>query len=720
MQNDIILENSRFSLVIGSNATVKSLISKANGEELLLEGQSTAFCSVTQARPFHNEVKLAHPNKRTTYQANRLCIDNDRLIVGFEIIPYEAVLSFVCTDDYIAFKLEDFIVPLEKYAGLKVNLPPVEELRLIQLPIKSRKHFGEWLNASWDDDCVINVLATSPYASIDSERRVGGRIMYADALKEVKLKGTGAAIIVSKTDEFLDCMDRFERDFDLPHGVESRRNPLINASIYWTSSANPKNIDEHIAFAKKGGFKLMLLYYTSFIKEEGGYALNGNYDYNDSFPNGDADLKAMLKHIRESGITPGLHFLQTHIGLKSRYVTPHADHRLHLKQHFTLERELSPTDDGDIFVMENPEGAELSDGARILKFGTELISYEGYIAERPYRFVGCKRGDHATEIISHPTGEIGGVLDVSEFGASSVYLDQSSELQDEIADKIAHFYNLGFGFTYFDGSEGTNPPFAFHVPNAQYRVYKKLKNPPIFAEGAAKAHFGWHITTGGNAFDIFPSEIFKEKLCEFPAEEAPRMKQDFTRLNFGWWQFRADRTQADMYEFGTSRAAAWDCPATVITDLNALRAHARTNDILEVMRRWEDVRARGLLTEEQKLMLRDLDTEHILLINEEKEYELLPYYQVKNVCGGDPAIRAFVFERNGESLAVFWHTTGKGQLSLPCSADKLELRDELYLEPIALETSNGKALLPLENRRYIKAKLSLEELTALLESGRVI
>lgn len=408
MKQDIIIENQRFRLTIGSDAIVKSLVAKHSGEELLFKNQGISLCSVTQSRPYHNEVKLAHPNKRTTYQANRIRFEKDRLIIGFEVIPYDAVISLEVSDCYICFTLEDFIVPLEKYAGLKVNLPPVEELRILQLPIKDRKNFGEWLNASWDDDCTINLLATSPEASIDSERRMGYRVMYADALREVRLKGTRAALIVSKSNEFFDCMDRFE--------------------------------------------------------------------------------------------------------------------------------------------------------------------------------------------------------------------------------------------------------------------------------------------------------------------EAPRMKQDLTRLNFGWWHFWADRTQADMYEYGTSRAAAWDCPATICIDLKELKAHARTDDILEVMRRWEAVRASGWLTDDKKLMLRDLSTEHILLINENREYELVPYYQVKQVCHGDAAIRAFVFSRGGKSFAVYWHTTGSGRLILDCKAESLSVQDELYLAPIEPYEKSGVSSLPLDNRRYICTELGIDELTALLEN----
>ncbi len=189
----VFLENRHFRLTVGGDAIVESLICKDTGEELAASGQNIALCSVTQNRPFHNEVKLAHPNKRTTYQANRIRLEEDRLIVGFEIIPYEAVVRFVITDAYIAFTLDDFLVPYEKYSGLNMTLPPVEEFRILQLPIQNRTHFGEWLNVSWDASCAVNVLATSPYAAIDSELRVDSRILYADDLREVRLSRTVAA-----------------------------------------------------------------------------------------------------------------------------------------------------------------------------------------------------------------------------------------------------------------------------------------------------------------------------------------------------------------------------------------------------------------------------------------------------------------------------------------------------------------------------------------------
>jgi hypothetical protein len=426
----------------------------------------------------------------------------------------------------------------------------------------------------------------------------------------------------------------------------------------------------------------------------------------------------MLDKIKDAGITPGLHFLHSHIGLKSRYVTPVADHRLNVTKHFTLAQALGKADK-TIFVEQNPEGTVMADRCRILKFGGELIAYEGYATEPPYRFTGCERGACATKVTSHPAGLVGGILDVSEFGGTSCYLDQSSSLQDEVADKLADAYNAGFEFVYFDGSEGTNAPFEYHVPNAQYRVLKKLSPAPLFTEGAAKAHFSWHFLSGGNAFDIFEPEIFKDKIREFPAEEAPRMRQDFTRLNFGWWGFWSLRTQPDMFEFGTSRAAAWDCPVTVMEKLEAFKTHPRTADILEVMRRWEDVRAKKWLTDEQKLALQDLEQEHILLINESGEYELVAYDQITGAAGGSKDIRAFIFERKGECCVVYWHASGSGKLALPLEAAAVKLHKELGGAPLRVSARKGVTTIPVGDRCYLSSSLSREKLIEAFENAKV-
>jgi hypothetical protein len=434
----------------------------------------------------------------------------------------------------------------------------------------------------------------------------------------------------------------------------------------------------------------------------------------------------MLTRIKNAGITPGVHFLHSHIGIDSKYVTPIPDHRLNLLRIFTLAKALNKADT-TIYVEQNPENSTMSKGRRLLKLGTELISYNNYTTTRPYKFTGCVRGIDKTTINEQPEGYIFGLLDVSEFGAMSVYIDQNSDLQDEVAEKLADIYSAGFEFVYFDGSEGVDPPFWYNVSGAQWRVFSRLKPEPIFAEGAAKTHFSWHMLTGGNAFDVFRPEVLKEETIRYPFKEAPRMKDNFTRINFGWLGYfvpneKTVGTQPDMLEFVTSKAAAWDCPIAIQANPKSFASHARTADNLEVIRRWEEVRAKHWLTAEQKQMLKNPEQEHILLLNEHKEFELVPYYQIMNVANGSREVRAFYFKRNSDLYVVFWHISGEKKLELPLNSKYITLLESLGKEiPVYPNLDGDYSILPVGKLRFIKtSKFTKDELITAFKNAKII
>ena len=676
---DIVVENAKMKLIIGGDGRAKSLVEKRSGEEMLVREPFEPFFSVTQIRPFNNEIKLRHPNTRTTYRANRVRREGNRLFVGFETAPYEAVVDIKSSDDgYLAFKLVRFEVRrgIDYGEWYAMDLPPVESFRVAQLELADRKNFGEWLNVMWDDRAACAVIGLDEFADIHNCARRGSHVLTADLLKGQRLVNGAAAVVVGAgREDFLDSVDAVERDYALPRGVRSRRSKKLNASIFWTGEITPETADEEIAFAKKGGFTMMLMYYPVFVgNHEWSYSVLGDYKYNKEYPNGQADVKRLLDRVKAAGITPGLHALQTHIGIRSSYVTPVADPRLNKTRRFTLARsiaEAGPVD--EILVYENPVDAAMHPKTRVLQFGGELFSYERHVDARPYRFVGVKRGIFGTKAQSHPAGQVGGTLDISEFGADSCYIDQTTDLQDEIAAKIADICDAGMEFMYFDGSEGVNPPCGVNVARAQYRVTSRLKRPPLFTEGAAKSHFGWHLQAGANAFDGFGPEVFKEKIIEFPFAEAPEMRKDFTRVDFGWWSLAmpivkkgsrfSTGTQADMWEFGTSKAAAWDCPATVQIRPWA-RNHPRLGDIMETMRRWEEVRVNGFLTEERKALLRDPSKEYHLYPDGNGGYELVEWRQLSVGGKRDGLVRAFVFESGGKRIVAYWHVSGEGDFSI--------------------------------------------------------
>ncbi len=701
---DVTIENPRFRLVLGDDAKAKSLTLKTTGEELLDLKEDLRAFAVVQNRPFNNEVKLIFANKRTEYRADRLRREGDFLIIGFELISYEAKIKITEAADYVLFELVDFPLGPKGANHLQMTYPPVDVMKILDLPVKNRKCFGDWLNVSSDESAAVALVAAEPYTWIENAQRHGFRLMTAEAHRNLKLRGAKTALIVSPTAAFMDAMDAFERDLGLPRGVQSRRSQEITSSIYWSAGVRPSTVDKHIAYAKQGGFRNMLIYYPALCKGaqgDGGYGGVADYELLDEYTNGVDSLKEMLVKIKAAGIKPGLHVLQTFIGFKTHYVTPVADPRLNLTTHFTLAKPLGK-DDGDVYVQEDPSNCPTNELSRILAFGGELIGYEGFTTERPYMFTGIKRGALKTTVVEHQRGQIGGILDVCEFGGRSCYIDQNSDLQDEVAERIAKIYDCGFEFMYCDGSEGVNVPQGIHVPNAQYRVWKKLGKKPLFMEGAAKGHFGWHHLSGANAFDVFPPEIFKDMIVRWPLYEAPIMREDFSRINFGWWGIhqpseKSVGTQLDMWEFGTSKAAAWDCPATIQFNMPAIEKHPRMTDLLEVMRRWEDVRAKKWLSAEQREALKDAKREFHLYRDEKGDYALCEIEMLPTSAEAK-SLRGFVFERGGKRIVAYWHTHGEGEFAFDWDGPKTLKADKVrYLETLMTKAEIVRAFTAAKN-----------------------
>ena len=198
------------------------------------------------------------------------------------------------------------------------------------------------------------------------------------------------------------------------------------------------------------------------------------------------------------------------------------------------------------------------------------------------------------------------------------------------------------------------------------------------------------------------------------------MAQDFTRLNFGWWLYY-DEMMPDMYEYGNALSYSWDCPATIrLTRLDVIEAHPRNKDNFEVLRRWEEARIHQFITPEQKMALRNTEQEHILLINEEGEYELVPYDRIKGAGGEGATMSAYIFTRREKNFVVLWHTKGEGKLSLPLAASDLYYEEELGGKEMLLEEVDGNTVLTINDRHYLSTKLDRETIISAFQNAKLL
>jgi hypothetical protein len=717
----IFLENAEMRLLIGSNATARSLIHKSTGQECLGINTGETMFALTQYRPYDNELQLAYPAKITQFPADHVRRQGDQLLVNFALVGYEALIGIKITNAYIAFHLEK--LTFNGYTPMRPKRPhPIDETMFVQLPVRRRKNFGDWLNVMWDEEVAVNLLATTMETQIEAQPRNGYQLFQAGTVGKVKLLGAGAALIATATPHLLDRIASVEEDFDLPRGVASRRSKEYRFSYYGTGEMTPQDVDRQVKFAKMGGFRTMLIRTNAFSKTW------GHLPWLPEYPRGIVDLQEVTSKIRDAGIIPGLHVYHTMAGTSDAYVTPKPDPRLSLQQIYTLARDIDATATV-VPVEENPQMCPTDGGMRVLRIQNELIRYERYTSTAPYRFEGCERGLFGTQAGLHEVSSRVGLLDM--YNPDNVRFSENTSIQAEVGERLHAIYNqAGFKFTYFDGSEQLPGPYWYTVPRAQKLVWEGLAPQPLLAEGSCKAHFSWHMLTRGNAFDPAKPEEIKAAIRAYPATEVHRVAKDFTSINFGWigyWPPSEETigTQPDMLEYASSVAAAWDCPISLDrpesnkTILEALEAHPRTPDNLEVIRRWEDVRAQGWLTREQKTSLWNLEQEHTLLVDENGKFVLVRCCQIENVAGAKAPGRAFLFEHDGDVWVSYWHTSGRGFLELPLAAGQVAAMRELGKQ-VDVKGDSRKVTLPLGDRMYLRCRnLSRERVILAFQQAKI-
>jgi hypothetical protein len=512
-------------------------------------------------------------------------------------------------------------------------------------------------------------------------------------------------------------MEIVERDFDMPAGAANRRSPIQKYSYLWVTPT-ADDIHEYIKWAKRGGFRMMLLSYTAFSRGVGHFAWNSRY------PNGMADLKKVTDAVRSAGLKLGLHIHYNKALKSDAYVTPVPDDRLHKVRTFTFATAVDTKADV-IPVNENPKGCTRDDKRRILKAGTELIAYEAFTTEPPFQFTGCRRGHLNTTAAAHRAGSEVSLLNVDTWPIF-IRFDQNTDIQDETADRIGEIFRQTgpYDMVYFDGAEDVHAPFWFHCANAQWRVFRHFQPAPPVCEAASNTHFSWHMISRGNAYDSVAPDKMKEFCRKAPCRGAASRALNFSRLEFGWLhgfgRSPDNYIGPDVLEYVISRGAAWDCPFSMTVNTSQLAANPRTEDCFDLIKLWEEARIENRLSDEQRKMLKELDQEHHLLVNEQGEHELVAIDEIADVAGG--LFKAYRFHRAADpnsTYIIIWCTRRQTDLLLPVATDQLVVMRP-FGTPLPVQTVGKKARLTISDRCYLVLKgMTADQASQLLATAQI-
>jgi hypothetical protein len=708
---EVVLQTKHLCLRIAADGTVASLTAKPAGTEYRAASPCplAIVCRGGRMVPA-SEGKYAAVTGRWVYRggtqlpSTAVTRQGDLLHVEFGQAHARATYRLRCSDDYLAFEL------------LGVEGQSIDRIEFLRLDLRRLPYLGQWIGAVYDDRFGICLCGGNAETNIEMLPRDGDVRLTAAAEARVALRGPTAVLFgcpEPKT-RLLDAMARVEQDFHLPSGVAARRSPLQRLSYLWAANPTPQNIDRYIHWAKLGGFRVLLFSYTAFSRGA------GHYLWNDSYPHGMADLKRVTDAIRAAGLQAGLHLHYCKTRKGDPYTTPVPDPRLHKERRFTLATPLDATA-RTLTVREDPTGCTLDKGRRILHVGQEWIVYENYTTRPPYQFTGCERGHLQTTAAAHPAGGEVGLLDVDTWDIF-VRFDQTTDIQDEVAQRIADIYRQTgpYAMVYFDGAEDVHEPFWYHVALAQHRVFRRLDPPPAVCESAQYTHFSWHMISRSNAYDSVAAAEWMKDFCRLmPCPTAEARSLDFSRIQFGWLgRFGYARPQVagkrrsnaglpgpDVFEYVAGRAAAWDCPLSIHATLPELESNPRAADCLAAIKTWEDARLGNHLCDADRRLLRNVRPEdacyvpcfdqrgiyqnivdnrdltpsqrriladrreHHLFLNEAGRYELVELHEVPQMAQGP--VRGYWFRRTSKPADVYvlaWAVEGQRQLRVPGAA----------------------------------------------------
>jgi len=731
----VVLETQNLRLEIRADGRLHGLTAKPLGTDLAWAAEPMPFASVYRGGDMtvdcqENYAEHQPPVYRggKCSPASAVSLAGDTLTVRFAEANVTATYRITTNQHYLAFKLES------------LSGDPIDRIDLVQLRVKRLPNLGPWINVAYDDRFGVCLCAGNIKTDAGMKPYSNHVEMRAVATREVALEGATAVLFgcAQPKERFLDAMEIVEHDFQMPQGAKNRRSPVQQYSYLWCNPT-PDNVEQYIAVAKRAGFRMIFFSYWGFT--EGA----GHFRFNKHFPRGVEDLKAVTDRIRTAGLKVGLHIHYNKADRTDPYVTPVPDERLRQVRGFTLAEAL---DDNAalIRVQENPDGCPLAEGRRILKVGKELISYRTFTTQPPYQFTGCERGHLKTTAGTHRAGDVAGLLDVDDW-TKFIRFDQTTDIQAEAARRIAEIVNATgpYDMMYFDGAEDVQHPFWYQVVKAQYEVYRLIEPPPPVCETAMNSHFGWHIMSRGNAYDLDGGHI-KNFCHEIACRTAPIRALDFTRMEFGWI-FKLYRNMGpDTLEYVASRGAGWDCPFSLSLTLDQVAAHPRAEDCFEVIKTWEDARLGGKLTEDQRAMLRTQkdhryikmwdaafrpewtnawskadfnDQEHHLFLNEKGDYELVPIQEVRGVAGG--GVKAFIFQRGSQphdTYVLAWATEAETRLKLALSPRVLTVMRP-FGTTAPFETEQSSVVVPLSTRRYLRlAETGLDQAIQLLRAAR--
>jgi hypothetical protein len=553
---DFVFETSAARLVIGSGGAAISLIEKENGKEQLLPA-GLPFAVVSK----HGRL----------FPATAVLRSGSLYHVMFGSSGIAADYRITASAEYIVLEL------------VAVQGDGVEQIKMLQLSTPLARAGGALLGVRWNDEFSVALIGLSELV----DTKVAGPTMSASVYSAFSMQGQRVAFIAVPTSQFLNTVQKVERDFQIPSatigGAWAKLSRDVRTSYLFTDLTE-SNADETIRYAKMGGFGYILVYASTWATSLGSYPINLT-----SFPHGEAGLKSVIDRCHAAGLKVGMHMLTSFVGKNDPLVRPKPDLGLLKDGQGTLSTNLS-AQATELVMTSTPTGFPIIHCNQIN--GPKVLQcVRGFAGTR----AGVHKGSAKIQRLAERDG---------------AYLaDLRSPLAGTIADRVAGVINrAGFDMIYFDGGElnSANGPPWYWLGVQQSQIFARSKRD-LLVQGSGSTDWTWHFYSRGTC-DDFSAVAPKQYLDYHKIPLWQMYHNNFLPAELGWVGFLQDSpdhpaTTPDELEYYAVRMLALDSPVSLETSLSSLKANGRSEEMLKLLAEYEQLRLSGAVPQSVRQQL---------------------------------------------------------------------------------------------------------------------
>jgi hypothetical protein len=565
LRADFVFHTDAAEFALGEDGSAKRLVDKTGRN--LLDGENTPFATIEKSGK--------------TFAASAVTQEGDLLHVSFGASQVQVDFQVIEHARYFTIK----VAHLEGKG--------IEAVHLAQLRIKPMPHAGSWFAVQWSDEVAVAMLGLSDRVNTTASNNA---MLTAAVYAEFGIEGQGVAIVPVPTSLFLEVVQEIEQDAGLPSpkldGEWAKTSEDARESYLFTDLSE-RNVDEAIRYAKLAGFGYILITESTWSTSFGSYPINLK-----NFPGEEISLKAVVEKCHRAGLKVGMHMVTSIVSKADPLVRPRPDLRL-LKDAEAIvahdvglhSNEISAMGSLAAFPTTAAEYGNAKAGLDI-QIDDEIIHY-GTLAAAKATFINCARGYSGTQAAPHRAGAK--IFHLAE-RYNSYLADLKTSLKNEISKRVAGVVNrCGFDMIYFDGGENNiaNGPYWYWVSQQQQDICHRLTRP-VLAQGSGWTQWTWHWFAR-SACDDYAAVAPKQWLEYHKIPLAKSLQNNFLPPELGWWGFLAEKpdhpaTSPDEVEYYATRMLALDMPVSLETTVDALKQNGRTEEMLKLIGRYEQLR----------------------------------------------------------------------------------------------------------------------------------